>query len=82
MVAVIRSWRIGRRTDLSFNQLATKINRVVTGWINYYGRFYKSALIKLLRKLLNSHLVSWACRKYKHLHLTATITATDVTWYT
>lgn len=68
MAAVIRSWRIGRRTDLSFNQLATKINRVVAGWINYYGRFYKSELIKLLGQLLNSHLVSWACRKYKHLH--------------
>ena len=68
MAAVIRGWRIGRRTDLSFKELATMINRVVAGWINYYGRFYKSELINLLGQRLNSHLVSWACRKYKHLH--------------
>ena len=44
------------------------INRVVAGWINYYGHFYKSELIKFLGQRLNPHLVSWACRKYKHLH--------------
>lgn len=68
MSAVIRGWRIGRRTDLSFKELATMINRVVSGWINYYGRFYPSELVSFLGQRLNRHLVSWACRKYKHLH--------------
>jgi len=68
MAATIRSWRLGRRTDLSFKQIATWINRIVAGWINYYGRFYKSLLIGFLAERLNRHLVSWACRKYKHLH--------------
>jgi len=67
MAAVIRSWRLGRRTDLSFKELATKINRVVTGWISYYGRFYKSELINFLGQRINPHLVRWACQKYKHL---------------
>lgn len=64
----IRAWRIGRRTDLSFKELAAMINRVAAGWINYYGRFYKSELSNFLGQRLNAHLVRWACRKYKHLH--------------
>ena len=68
MSRVIRGWRIGRRTDLSFVEVATMINRIVTGWINYYGRFYKSLLIAFLSQRINPHLVKWACRKHKHLH--------------
>jgi len=68
MAVVIRAWRMGRRTDLSFKELAIMINRVVAGWITYYGRFYKSELINFLGQRINPHLVSWACRKYKHLH--------------
>jgi len=64
MGRTIRSWRIGRRSDLSLNDLADIINGVVRGWINYYGRFYKSALYPLLQRI-NEHLVRWACRKYK-----------------
>jgi RNA-directed DNA polymerase len=68
MARTIRGWRLGRRTDLNFHQIATMINRVVAGWINYYGHFYKSLLISFLAARLNPHLVKWACRKYKHLH--------------
>jgi len=32
----------------------------------YYGRFYKSMLYPLLRRI-NDHLVRWAMRKYKRL---------------
>src|SRR4051812_37614251 len=45
MAAVIRGWRLGRRTDLSFRAVAAMINRIVVGWVNYYGRFYTSLLI-------------------------------------
>jgi group II intron reverse transcriptase/maturase len=68
MAAAIRGWRLGRRTDLSFREVATMINRVVAGWINYYGRFYKSLLISFLAHQINPHLVRWAMRKFKHLH--------------
>ena len=44
------------------------INRIVAGWINYYGRFYKSLLISFLADHINPHLVRWAMRKYGHLH--------------
>jgi RNA-directed DNA polymerase len=68
MAAVIRGWRLGRRTNLSFREVAAMINRVVAGWINYYGRFYKSLLISFLADRINPHLVRWAMRKFKHLH--------------
>jgi len=68
MARTIRGWRLGRRTDLSFREVATMVNRIVTGWINYYGHFYKSLLIAFLASRINSHLVRWACRKFKHLH--------------
>jgi group II intron reverse transcriptase/maturase len=68
MARAIRGWRLGRRTDLSFREVAAMVNRVVAGWINYYGRFYKSLLIAFLSRQLNPHLVKWACRKFKHLH--------------
>src|SRR5947208_8524707 len=40
----LRSWRINRRSDKSLDELAQFFNKVVQGWINYYGRFYKSGL--------------------------------------
>ena len=39
-------------------------NPIVQGWINYYGRFYKSMLFLILRHI-NEHLVRWAMRKFK-----------------
>lgn len=63
----IRSWRINRRSDLDLEDLARTYNPVLQGWINYYGRFYKSMLYPLFRRL-NEHLARWAARKYKRLH--------------
>ena len=63
MGAEIRSWSLGRRSDKSLDDLAVMFNSIVQGWINYYGRFYKSRLLYFLRRL-NQHLVRWATRKY------------------
>ncbi len=62
----LRSWHIARRSDKSLTDLALMFNSIVQGWINYYGRFYKSMLYPLLRRI-NQHLVRWAMRKYKRL---------------
>jgi RNA-directed DNA polymerase len=62
----IRSWHIARRSDKSLDDLARMFNSIVQGWVNYYGRFYKSMLYPLLRRI-NEHLVRWAMRKYKRL---------------
>jgi group II intron reverse transcriptase/maturase len=68
MARTIRWWQLGRRTDLSFQEVAAWINPIVAGWINYYGRFYKSLLVSFLANQINPHLVKWARRKYKRLH--------------
>jgi len=66
MGAEIRSWHWAKRSDKSLGDLALMFNSVVQGWINYYGRFYRSRLLYFLRGL-NRHLMRWACRKYKRL---------------
>ena len=64
--AELRAMRIHRRTDLSLDDLARWLNPIVAGWINYYGRFYRSAMYPLLRRV-NAYLRRWAGRKYKRL---------------
>ncbi len=64
----IRSWHIARRSDKSLTDLAQMFSNIVQGWINYYGRFCKSMLYPLLRRI-NDHLMRWACRKYKRLRI-------------
>jgi len=62
----VRSWHLPRRSDKSLQDLARMFNRIVQGWINYYGAFYKSMLYPLLRHL-NRKLALWAMRKYRRL---------------
>ena len=64
--AKIRSWQIHRSSDKSLKDLAGILNPQIQGWINYYGRFYKSALSPIFKQL-NRSLQSWAMRKYKKL---------------
>jgi len=70
----IRSWRINCRSDKTLTDLARMFNPIVQGWINYYGRFYKSMLYPVLRRI-NEYLIRWAMRKYKRLrgHLTRAV---------
>ena len=62
----VRRWRIHRRTRLDLNELAERINPIVRGWMNYYGRFYRSKLYPLLKRI-NAYMVRWARNKYKRL---------------
>ncbi|GAA5107611.1 group II intron maturase-specific domain-containing protein [Haloechinothrix salitolerans] len=64
MSQIMRSWRIARRTDLNFADLAKWINPVVRGWMNYYGAFRRSELYPLLMQL-NAMLAKWVRRKYR-----------------
>jgi group II intron reverse transcriptase/maturase len=66
MGEAIRSWRIHLRTTTDLAELAKWINPVVRGWMNYYGKFYRTELHALLRRI-NTYLVRWARRKFKRL---------------
>ena len=62
----IKRWRLHLWSGKSLDDLAREINSTVRGWINYYGFFYRSELIRSL-SLINEYLVRWAMRKYKRL---------------
>ena len=62
----VRSWRLHQRTRLDLGELAERINPIVRGWMNYYGRFYRSQLYPLLKRI-NAYLVRWAGKKYRRL---------------
>jgi len=61
----IRDWRIPQtRNNQTLEDLAQLIDPYVRGWMNYYGRFYRSKCVLVLRHV-NDTLVRWAMRKYK-----------------
>jgi RNA-directed DNA polymerase len=60
----IRGWHLNRRIGTDLSGIARGINPQVRGWINYYGRFYRSTLY-FLAKRIDEHLVRWAMRKLK-----------------
>lgn len=62
----MRGWRLHLRSDKSLEDLSRMFNPVVRGWVQYYGRFYRSMLYPVFRQLDRS-LSKWACRKYRKL---------------
>jgi RNA-directed DNA polymerase len=66
MRQTIRQWRFHLKPDKTLEDISRMFNPVLRGWINYYGRFYKSALYPVLRHM-NRALVHWARRKFKRL---------------
>ena len=63
----IRSWNLPRRSDKAIEDLSRMFNPIVRGWLQYYGRYYRSALYPSMRAL-DRDLALWAKRKYKKLH--------------
>src|SRR5438105_3031139 len=55
-----------RVVDRSVLQLIRMFNPKIRGWLQYYGRYYRSALYPPMRQLDRS-LARWAERKYKKL---------------
>ena len=65
--AMIRDWRLGAtRNNQSLDEIVRFVNPYVRGWVNDYGRFYRSALTPVLRHLERA-LVYWVRRKFKRL---------------
>jgi RNA-directed DNA polymerase len=62
----MRKWSTLRKSDNTIQGIAMAINPVLRGWINYYGRFYKTKL-KSFMHIVNVKLARWARQKYKNL---------------
>lgn len=62
----IKGWRLHLRTTWTLEELALETERVLVGWINYYGSYYRSALYRVFNSL-DRALARWGMRKYKKL---------------
>ena len=62
----VRGWRIHKRNTSDLAELAEWINPIVCGWMNYYGKFNRSRLYRLLQRI-NTYIVRWARNKYRRL---------------
>lgn len=61
-----RSWNLPKRSDKAIEDLSRMFNPIIRGWLQYYGRYYRSALYPTMREL-DRDLALWAKRKYKKL---------------
>jgi RNA-directed DNA polymerase len=66
----MRRWRLHLWSGSTLSELAVAINAIVQGWINYYGRFYRSRLRPLLSRI-DDYLVRWLRRKYRRFRHSA-----------
>ena len=62
----IRIWKLPNQTRMSLEEIARWVNPQIRGWINYYGKFYRSAL-NYLMGYIEYKLCIWASKKYKNL---------------
>ena len=51
----------------SIEEVARRVNPVLRGWIQYYGRFYKTEMIRKLYYYLDDRIACWLRQKYKKL---------------
>jgi RNA-directed DNA polymerase len=63
----IRSWRLQSRSDKSIDDLSRMFHPILRGWLQYYGRYYRSAVYRSMLQL-DKALARWASQKYKKLH--------------
>ncbi len=66
MRATTRKYGLRNRADLSLKDIARWYNPILQGWLNYYGKYSRSALYPVWRHF-NNTLVAWAMKKYKPL---------------
>lgn len=62
----VRTWNLQLKAEKEIEDLSYMFNSAIQGWINYYGKFYKSEMYSSLRHI-NKALIMWARRKYKRL---------------
>ncbi|MCK5758593.1 MAG: group II intron reverse transcriptase/maturase [Clostridiales bacterium] len=60
----IKGWRLIWMTNMEIEQIAEKYNPVIRGWLNYYGKYGRKELARVMESV-NQHLSNWIRRKYK-----------------
>ena len=63
----MREWELGtKKTYLRLDQVIDLIAPQLHGWMNYFGRFYRSKAIHVLGHV-NRVLIKWVMKKYKKM---------------
>lgn len=60
----LKKMELHRRTEMTIEAMAEKVNPKIKGWINYYGKFNKSELWTTFNHL-NRRIIKWWKKKYK-----------------
>jgi RNA-directed DNA polymerase len=60
----MRKWQLRSKADKTIEDIARMFNRIIQGWINYYGKYYKSAMYPLFQHF-NRKLGFWVRMKFK-----------------
>lgn len=60
----IRRQEITRRTRPSIDELAKDLNKIIRGYVNYFGLYSRKSMYVVFRNL-NIRLIRWVRRKYK-----------------
>lgn len=63
----MKRWRLKARVNESLEEIARSVNRVIRGWIQYYGHYRRSELYKL-SEAIDILLARWLQKKHKSLH--------------
>jgi RNA-directed DNA polymerase len=66
MTSTMSGWGMHLRSDKTLVDLSRMFNPIIRGWMNYYGKYYRSELYSVA-KIANLTLSRWAMRKYKKL---------------
>ena len=59
----LRDMKLQRRSNVSIEYIAQKLNPVLRGWINYYGRYTPSALSPVMRTVIRCLLLGLCINK-------------------
>lgn len=63
----IRDWKLMKRTQQTLEDLCHEHNAQIRGWLNYFGKFYPSALGSIVNHI-DECLARWVKRKYKRIN--------------
>jgi len=64
ILSVIRESKFARWTKATLDDIASEFNPKLQGWINYYGKYHKHKLGRIIRRF-HFHLMKWVLNKYK-----------------
>jgi RNA-directed DNA polymerase len=63
----VKALEIHKRTGSKIEMIAEMLNPILRGWMNYFGKFNRSAMKRAL-DCVQRRLIKWAMCKYKRFH--------------